>query len=174
MDFSSLGFDINLPEFTTIFDKGIASGIGWLLSFAFMGLLAIWIVFSIIAAYKITTSGMEKAMEEGFTLIKNVWISATVGLAFFAVLSVIGSFIGVGNFTEWNYTLSQCHDNTGGFYFMDISAQEQFGITGSNVQCCYIDNVSSMADEYVEANFKSGTYHYIIDPGAGTSQCENF
>ncbi len=174
MDFPTLGLDLGLPNFTTIFDNGIAAGVGWLLSFAFMGLLAIWIVFTIIAAYKITTSGMEKAMEEGFTLIKNTWISATVGLVFFAVLSVIGSFLGVGNFTEWNYTLAQCHDNTGGFYFMDIAAQEQMGITGENVQCCLIKNVSQMPNEYLNANFKSGTYHFIINPGSGTTECEDF
>ncbi|HOY46160.1 MAG TPA: hypothetical protein PKU95_00830 [Candidatus Dojkabacteria bacterium] len=175
--FDAIGITISLPDFTTIFDKGVASGVGWLLSFAFMGLLAIWITFSLIAAYKITRSGMEKELETGVTLIKNVWVSATVGLIFFAVISVIGSFIGVGNITEWNYTLMQCHDASGGFYFMDIAAQELQGLEseGAVIQCCKVEDTSLLSDAHKDAGFLNGTYHYIINPlGGGFSECEPF
>jgi hypothetical protein len=180
IEFNALGITVSLPDFTTIFDRGIGAALGWLLSFAFMGLLAIWVTFSIVAAYKITRSGMEKELEEGMTLIKNVWISATAGLLFFAVISVVGSFIGVGNFTQWNYTLAQCHDASGGFYFMDVAAQEVNGLyridptTGAEnpVQCCKVVSVDGV---YEDAGFKPDTYHYIIDPQAGAfTECEDF
>jgi hypothetical protein len=176
--FETLGIKFSLPDFTTIFDKGIASGIGWVLSFAFMGLLAIWITFSIIAAYKISRSGMEKELETGMTLIKNVWVSATVGLIFFAVISVIGSFMGVGNITEWNYTLMQCHDTSGGFYFMDIAAQELQGLEseGAVIKCCLIEDADAVNDVYKDAGFSiDGTYHFLINPsGGGLGTCEDF
>ena len=170
LEFEMLGVTFNLPDVTSMFDKGIASAAGWILSFAFMGLMAIWVTVSIIGAYKITRSGMEKEMEEGMTLLKNVWTSASVGLLIFASFSVIGTFLGIGNFTQWNYTLAQCHDAAGGFYFMDIASQEMQGIELTNesvVKCCLINDIEQMDSKYYDAGFMDGTYHYIIDPGGG-------
>lgn len=172
MNFESLGITFNLPNFTTIFDKGVASGISWILSFAFTGLIVIWVISSIIAAYKITTSGLEKEYETGLKTIKNIWVSATVGLLFFGFISLIGAFIGIGGVTEWNYTLSQCKNSSGGFYFMDISTQEFYGIEGSNIKCCKITSLKNMPTELKESNFKENTYHYIINPDSTwTDEC---
>lgn len=178
INFEILGVVFNLPDFTTIFDQGIGSAIGWVLSFAFTGLLVIWVVFSIIAAYKITRSGMEKELEEGMTLIKNVWMSASGGLLFFAVVSIVGAFIGVGSLMEWPYTLAQCHDVDGGFYFMDIASLEMNGIEVSDrsvVQCCRIDDVTRMSPSgYYDAGYEDGTYHFVVGNPGGVSECEDF
>ena len=165
MDFSKLGINIHFPTPNGggLFGNGVLAGIGALMSYFLMILVLIWIVYSIYAAFKIITSqGAEKDIETGMTLVKNVWVSITWGLAFFAVLSIIGAFIGIGDVTQWYYSLAQCNGSGGGFYFLDRAAADTAGVPTDEFQCCtVIDTKLGPTKQYRELTFPPGSSHYI-------------
>jgi hypothetical protein len=188
MDFPDLGVTVNLPKITGIASQGIFATIGYFLEMVFGLLLIIWIGYSIFAAYKIITSNMAKGLEEGVTIIKNVWVGISIGLGFFIVLSLVGTIIGVGDVTSWHTNLSQCHDASGGFYFKDVEEQRVGGIPekDTKVYCCKIltdiskvKGVSVVDKYYKHSTFKEGTWHYVLEQGIAfndtlVSDCEKF
>jgi hypothetical protein len=45
---------------------------------------------------------MGEKLEKGVTLIKNIWMSISMGIAFFLILSALGSFLGFGSIFDWS------------------------------------------------------------------------
>lgn len=175
----SIGITINTPNAGGVFDNGALAAVGYFLGYFFAIMMFIWVVFSIYAAYKILLSqGSDKDMQKGFTLIKNVWISITWGMVFFVAISIIGSFTGIGDISQWYYQLAQCKGK--GFYFQDISAHQIAEIPIDKVFCCKMKiNLKGAAEPYKSLNFKEGTYHFIGTGGADPIQsyfdeCEPF
>jgi hypothetical protein len=181
MDFGALGIKIDLPEIMLFKGQGILSAMGYILNIILGILLVIWIGYSIYAGYKIVTSSMAKGLEEGVNMIKNVWIGISMGLAFFAVISVVGGIMGVGDITRWHVNLSQCNNGTGGFYFKDVQEQITLGVvpeTGYTAYCCNVTNIANAGSTFKDVSFKDGTWHYILTsggtPGNGFGECTKF
>lgn len=181
MDFSSLGINIDLPELLFFKGQGLLAILGNILTIIMAILFVIWVGYSIYASYKIVTSEMAKGMEEGINIIKNVWIGISMGLAFFAVISLIGGIVGIGDITRWHTNLSQCNDLSGGFYFKDVQEQITLGFPEKtyDVYCCKITNITSAGSLFENSSFKDNTYHYILankgsSPGNGFSNCTKF
>jgi len=184
MDFPGLGIKIDLPTVMLFKGQGFFSAMGYILTMVLAVIFVIWVGYSIYAGYKIVTSSMAKGLEEGVGMIKNVWIGISMGLAFFAVISVVGGIMGIGDITRWHINLSQCHDATGGFYFKDVQEQVVLGFpeTGYTVFCCKVSDIKAAGTFFEESSFKDDTYHYImmttvdppVLPGAGFIECEKF
>jgi hypothetical protein len=180
MNFPDLGINISLPEIMLFKGQGVLAAMGYILNIVLAILFVVWIGYSIYAGYKIATSSMAKGLEEGMAIIKNIWIGISMGIAFFAVISVIGGIVGIGDVTRWHTNLSQCHDVTGGFYFKDVQEQITLGFSESNytAYCCKVTNIDNAGDAYNNVSFKDGTYHYILtdggEPGSGFEQCTKF
>lgn len=181
MCFVGLDICINLPEVGLFKGQGFFSAIGYVLTILLGVLLVIWVGYSIYAGYKIVSSSMAKGLEEGVNIIKNIWIGITMGLAFFAVISVIGGMLGIGDITRWHTNLSQCHDATGGFYFKDVQEQAVLGFPEdtSMAYCCKVTNIAGAGLDYEHVSFKDGTYHYVLTtsgsaPSAGFEECVKF
>lgn len=157
---------IDTPPVKTSFDGGLLSGIASFLWLFFVVLMIIWVGYTLFAAYKIIKSqGDPGAIQQGMKWIKNVWISITVGVIFFIVLSVAGTFFGVGSIAQWHYQLSQCHDSSGGFYFKDIAMQAgEEKVEYKDVRCCKVTG------EIKGTGFKAGEWHFLI-PGNSGSDC---
>jgi hypothetical protein len=140
----------------------VLAGIGSLLGFFMVVMMVIWVVYSIYAGFKINMSqGKEEDVKTGFTLIKNVWISITWGVAFFILLSIIGTFMGVGNVTQWSYNLAQCNGAAGGFYFRDRAAAESLGLPADQFWCCTVAKSNSGTRQQQDLGYQAGTNHYI-------------
>ena len=186
MKFPELGgFTFNLPGISGIASNGVFAAIGFFLEWVLGFLILIWIGFSMFAAYKIITSQMAEGLEEGVKIIKNIWIGISIGLLFFASLSLIGAIMGIGNITEWHHSLAQCHDATGGFFFKDVQEQYAGGLpqTANFVYCCLVTKDlktdSSLTANYKDSSFKKDTWHYIVvktnaAPSGSFSKCEEY
>ena len=182
MCFAGIGVCINLPEVGLLKGQGFFSAMGYVLSIAMGVLLVIWIGYSLYAGYKITTSSMSKGLEEGVNIIKNIWIGMSMGLAFFAIISLVGGMLGIGDITRWHTNLSQCHDATGGFYFKDVQEQVVLGFPEdtSVAYCCLVTDIATSDPLYKNVSFKDGTYHYILTSGSSpttgvdATTCEKF
>lgn len=159
-DTESIGITINTPNAGGVFDNGALAAVGYFLGYFFAIMMFIWVVYSLYAAYKILLSqGNEKDMQTGFTLIKNVWISITWGMVFFVAISIIGSFTGIGDISQWYYQLAQCKGEN--FYFQDISAHQIAEMPTKNMYCCKVkSNLKAAVEPYKSLNFKAGTYHF--------------
>ena len=174
----NLGIILNLPAVNGVFNNGALAALGALLGFFLGAMILIWIGFSIYGAYKfILSNGDPKGIEGGMTLIKNVWISISVGIIFFIVISVIGTFLGVGDVTKWYYQLAQCHNASGSFFFKDNASHELADLPTGNYYCCKV--VDPVPQKYSELELKSGSYHYIgVSSGSGApkgfSECVLF
>jgi hypothetical protein len=171
MDFPGLGIKIDLPTVMLFKGQGLFSALGYILTMVLAVIFVIWVGYSIYAGYKIVTSSMAKGLEEGINMIKNVWIGISMGLAFFAVISVVGGIMGIGDITRWHINLSQCNNGTGGFYFKDVQEQIVLGFpeTGYTVFCCKVVNIATAGTIYKDSSFKDDTYHYIMMPTADPS-----
>ena len=181
MCFVGLDVCINLPEVGLFKGQGFFSAIGYVLTILLGVLLVIWVGYSIYAGYKIVTSSMAKGLEEGVNIIKNIWIGISMGLAFFAVISLIGGMLGIGDITRWHTNLSQCHDATGGFYFKDVQEQVVLGFPEdtSVAYCCLVTSEKGVNPDYEHVSFKEGTYHYVLSktdsaPSPGFNECVKF
>ena len=104
-----------------------------------------------------------------------------MGLAFFAVISLIGGMLGIGDITRWHTNLSQCHDATGGFYFKDVQEQVVLGFPEdtSVAYCCQVTTIEAAGPDFKDVSFKNGTYHYILSktdsaPSPGFNECVKF
>jgi hypothetical protein len=176
IDFPGVGISIDYPSVTGVFKNGLWSAIGFGLSFFFTIMIMIWIGYSIYAAFKISHSGMEKDFETGITMIKNVWISISIGILFFVFLNVLGSFLGVGSIPQWYVNLAQCNGTAGGFYFKDMAMQSLAGIPEGKVYCCKVTAIAAAPVEYLQTDFKDNTWHFVIEGNSktGFSECTEF
>ena len=129
--FDSFRFDIFNP--TKFSAGGIYSLLGYISSLLFTILLIVWIVVIISGAIKIISSeGAEDKLKEGYGNIKNVFVGLTMGLAFFAVLSLIGTFLGFGNVYQWADKLAMCE---GKFKYQRESEIEDTGAEVPELTC---------------------------------------
>lgn len=165
------GIVLRTPSAGGVFANGALGAVGYVLGYFFTALILIWIVYSLYAAYKILLSqGAEQDLQKGYTLIKNVWISITWGMIFFVAISIIGSFTGIGDITQWYYQLAQCGGGTGSFYFQDIAAHQIGDVPTTDIYCCKVTaNLKTAAEPYNNLSFKQDTYHYIGTDGAEPS-----
>lgn len=129
--FESFTFDIfNPSKFSS---GGIYSLLGYISSLVFSILLVVWIFVIISGAIKIISSqGAEDKLKEGYTNIKNVFVGLTMGLAFFAVLSLVGMFLGFGNVYQWADKLSMCE---GKFKYQAEEDQTDGGLEATELTC---------------------------------------
>jgi len=129
--FKGFTFDIFNP--TKFSAGGLYSLLGYISSLLFTILFIVWIVVIISAAIRIVSSeGAEDKLKEGYNSIKNVFIGLTMGLAFFAILSLIGTFLGFGNVYQWADKLSMCE---GEFKYQRESEIEDTGAEVPELEC---------------------------------------
>jgi hypothetical protein len=176
------GIVLNFPSIEGIFSGGVLSAIAFFLSMVFTLLIVIWIGYSIYGAYKIIASGGGEELQKGMTIIKNIWLSITFGLGFFIVLSAIGTFVGVGSIYDWTKSVAQCHDGTGGFYFMDYELQStvftsnDIAFHKDRVYCCEVkENITPPTDHMPGAYERTGLfkgYHYVISVNGSSPDIE--
>jgi hypothetical protein len=86
IEIPGIGVTVNFPDFSNVFKNGFWAAIGFFMSFALGILILILVAYTIYAAFKITRSGMEKGLEEGITILKNVYTSIGFGILFFLAL----------------------------------------------------------------------------------------
>lgn len=121
--FSIPGSDIvlDLPSYGGFFGNGIFSAIGQGLVIFIVVLVIVWVGFSLYGGYSIISSlGDTQKIEKGWKTIKSVWIGITYFLLFFAVISLVGVFVGIGAPWNWVDNLQQCANGgpaSGRFYF---------------------------------------------------------
>ena len=169
------GIDFKYPSAQGIFNSGVFAAIGFFLWYFLFALIIILVGFSIYGAFKISLSqGDEKKIEEGTTLIKNVWISAAWGILFFIILSIIGNLFGIGDITQWNTKLAQCKGSNGGYYFGDIASQEVAYIPTKQMYCCMVNDIKSAPYPYSTLDFPNNTGHFIGVEVGGVPPSGNF
>lgn len=103
------GIPILLPDIGGLLNGGVLSVIAYFISLLFSVMFVVWVAYSIYAGIKIITSyASPEGIQQGFTIIKNIWIGIAMFLGFLVILSVIGSFTGVGDIYSWSSNLAQC------------------------------------------------------------------
>lgn len=135
---------LDLPSFGGFFNRGIFSAVGQGLAIALALLVIVWIGFSIYGTFNIISSlGDTQKIEKGLKTIKSVWIGITYFLAFFAVVSLLTVFIGVGAPWDWAENLQQCANGgpaAGRFYFQ---GKVQTGPNGGSRRVSYLEQLKA-------------------------------
>jgi hypothetical protein len=136
------GVPLFLPNAAGIFGNGVLSAISFLLTLVLAFMVVAWIGLSIFAGLKIISSaGEPEKIESGTKTIKNIWLGIAIGIGFFAVMSVVGTFAGIGNVFEWYVNLAQCGGADSKFLFQERESQDvqdkfDSGSTRVFVGCC--------------------------------------
>jgi hypothetical protein len=105
----------------------------------FFGIGLLWIGLVVKAGIDyIGSKGDEKVIEGSMTKIKSVL--ASVGILFLSValIVLVGSFLGLGNFFSWPKKLSQCKDGT--LYITKALELERTNSSGQLLDESVIDN----------------------------------
>lgn len=104
------------------------------LNLVYVGIMLMWVFYIVRSAVQIMQSqGDSKVMETATKKIQNVFAGAASLFLFFAVLSLVGAFFGIGNFFEWPKSFSKCQN--GEYYFEVVLSSPQIftETSGANV-----------------------------------------
>lgn len=164
---------LDIPQFGGLLTKGVFSAIGAGMFYFLIFLIVIWVAFAIYGAFLIISSfGTEDKIKKGWTTIKSVWLGITYFLAFFALITVISVFVGLGAPWSWAENLQQCAARgpaSGRFYFQG----KVDPITGETITFSeQLSNISAPGNYPVYCCENTGVESVVIGTSSATGNCE--
>jgi predicted cation transporter len=130
---------ITLPFFLNASFINAATPLTYLtlfLNIVYVAIAIMWVFYIIRSAVQIIQSqGDDKIIQEAYKKIRNVLTGAATLFLFFALLSLVGAFFGIGNFFEWPKSFSRC---TNGEYYFEVALTYTSAVTdtrGADIIC---------------------------------------
>lgn len=121
---------ITLPFFLNASFINAATPLTYLslfLNIVYVGIAIMWVFYIIRSALQIVQSqGDDKIIQAAYSKIRNVIVGAASLFLFFAILSIVGAFFGIGNFFEWPKSFSRCSN---GEYYFEVALTNAASVT---------------------------------------------